>query len=381
MAVTAATPLARATVAALVATIGLAQKAQGQVAEHFDAVAARQVPRSQEMGGDYSRAMGVIPWDGPERVGQINGVEAAGTFSSMKDAAPDGVRTVEVVDPQDPVEQRLPVVAASPGLLDAVQGDVVTGRFFDEGHDERADRVVVLGARAAESLNVNRVDSQLSVFIGDESYTVIGIVEDVVRRNELVDSVIVPNGTARDRFGLEAIEELHIHTVLGGAELAGRQGPIALDSERPEVFEAKTPPAPGDVRDRVQADVNALFLALGGVALLVGALGIANVTLLSVLERVGEIGLRRALGATRRHVSNQFLLESVPIGLLGGLVGTAVGVLVTLGVSIFREWTPLLEPGLAAGAPLLGAVIGLIAGTYPAWKASAIEPITALRSD
>src|SRR5690606_41654748 len=102
--------------------------------------------------------------------------------------------------------------------------------------------------------------------------------------------------------------------------------------------------------------------------------------LLSVLDRVGGIGQRSALGAARRHVAGQVLVESVLMGLLGGLVGTSVGVLVTVAVSGVREWTPLLDLRLAMVSPLLGAVIGLLAGTYPAWKASAIEPITALRT-
>jgi putative ABC transport system permease protein len=104
------------------------------------------------------------------------------------------------------------------------------------------------------------------------------------------------------------------------------------------------------------------------------------VTLLSVLERVAEIGLRRALGATRGDVAAQFLVESSAVGLLGGLVGTAAGVVLTVAVSAARDWTPVLDLRLAAGAPVLGAVIGLAAGTYPAWRASAVHPIDALRS-
>lgn len=98
----------------------------------------------------------------------------------------------------------------------------------------------------------------------------------------------------------------------------------------------------------MESDLNALFLLLGAVALLVGGLGIANVTLLSVLERVSEIGLRRALGAARRHVAVQFLVESVIVGFLGGLLGTAVGVLLTVGVSWFRDWTPILDNAAVA---------------------------------
>ena len=141
----------------------------------------------------------------------------------------------------------------------------------------------------------------------------------------------------------------------------------------------QSPPSRSELQENVQADVNIVFLILGAIALLAGGLGIANVTLLSVMERVGEIGLRRALGATKRNIASQFIVESVVIGLLGGLIGSALGVFAVVVVSLIQQWTPVLDVWVALGAALLGAVVGLAAGAYPANRASNIEPITALR--
>ena len=95
-------------------------------------------------------------------------------------------------------------MAGSAGLLDAVRAVLKTGRFFDAGHDQRADKVVVLGKHAAERLGINRVDSQPAVFIGDEPYTVIGILDSVTGRADLHDAVIMPNGTAQQAYNLES---------------------------------------------------------------------------------------------------------------------------------------------------------------------------------
>ncbi|WP_237744905.1 ABC transporter permease [Kribbella catacumbae] len=364
-------------IAALVGTVGLGQTAAGQITQLFDLAAATRVVVAPDDNGQEGEAAAQLPWDSPERLKRLNGVDAAGTVSQV-DVGEELVRSVAGLDGQKD-GHKLQVMAASAGLFDAVRSVLKTGRFFDSGHDQRADPVVVLGKNAAARLGINRVDSQPAVFIGDQAYTVIGILDSVSGKAELLDSVILPNGTAKNVYDLKAPDSVEIRTAVGAAQLIAKQAPVAIDPNQPSALKVDAPPQQGGVRKDVESNLNALFLLLGAVALLVGGLGIANVTLLSVLERVSEIGLRRALGAARRHVAGQFLVESVIVGFLGGLLGTAVGVLLTVGVSFMRDWTPILDSKLTFGAPLLGALIGLIAGTYPAWKASAIQPITALR--
>lgn len=367
-------------IASLVVTIGLAQTAAGQISRQFDAVAATQAvvepAKARTQGGE--QAIGHIPWDVEDRITRIAGVTAAGAIATV-DVQGATITALPVKDPSAASVAPPLVLATTPGLLDAVRGKVVTGRYFDAWHDTHADRVVVLGARAATRLGVSRVDSQPSIFIGTQAYTVIGIIDGVQRRSDLLDAVILPVGTARADFALAGLEQAQATIAVGAGPVIAEQAPIALDPNNPENITVQVPPPPSAVKANVQADVNAIFLALGAVALLVGGLGIANVTLLSVRERIGEIGLRRALGATKATIGTQFLVESVVIGLLGGLIGAAIGVFVVVAVSLAKEWTPILDTWIVIAAALLGGVIGLGAGTYPALKAAGIEPITALR--
>ncbi|MBT5755330.1 MAG: ABC transporter permease [Acidimicrobiaceae bacterium] len=380
-------------ITALVSTLGLAKTAGNQIVSRFDELTeTRIVVSPAENGFGGSDATSSIPWNAEVRLVRLNGVEAAGTKSDV-DVSGALSRSVPVVDPLGINEHQINVVATSGGLLDAVRGSIRTGRYFDNGHSDRADPVVVLGPAAAQRLNIFRLDTQPAIFIGEQSFTVLGIIDDVSREPDLLNAIVMPDGTAREFFGLSAPAEVHIDAAVGATTVLANDRmtvtasgtdanmvQITLTPDDPESLRTQASPGYTAVRQDVEGDVNALFVVLGAVSLLVGGLGIANVTLVSVLERTPEIGLRRALGAARRHIAAQFLLESTVTGLLGGIIGASVGVLTIVAVSAVRDWTPVLEGYLPFAAVGLGAVIGLIAGTYPALRAARTEPITALRS-
>ena len=368
-------------IAALIATIGLAQTAAGQIARQFDANAATQLvvsPRTASTGGGATVATGALPWDAVSRLERLAGIESAALLAEV--SLPEAVvSAVPVNDPSQPPSAPTPIYAASAELLDAVGGRLATGRFFDAGHDGRADRVAVLGGRAAERLGVQRVDTQPSVFIDGIAYAVLGVVDSADVRGELLNAVILPTETARADFRLPAPGDAQARIAIGAGPQLRTQAALALAPDDPESLEVRAPEGRSELGRDVQADVNGVFLILAVIVLLAGGVGIANVTMLSVMERVGEIGLRRAIGATGRQIAGQFVAESVVIGLLGGLIGAALGVFAVVVIAAVRNWTPVVNPWIAVGGALLGAVVGLVAGGLPARRAARIEPVDALR--
>ncbi|MFI8181930.1 ABC transporter permease [Actinacidiphila glaucinigra] len=364
----------------LVITIGVASTAANQIVGRFDALTATSVTVAVPAPPSGSTDSTLVEWSGVDAVERLAGVESAAALCDSEGSANVQVRANDVVAPGALTEQTLAVVAATAGLPEAVRGTMASGRFFDTGDVARHDRVAVLGDQAARLLGIDDVRDAPAVFFKGQSYTVIGVLGGFRRETRLSASVILPPTTAADRMGLKDVTRVLVNTSLGAARQVARQAPIALAPGHEEALTVTAPPDLSKARKGVEGDVNGLFLVLGLVSLVVGAIGIANVTLVTVMERIGEIGLRRALGASRHQVAGQFLAESTTIGLLGGIVGAALGVVVVVSVAAVKHWTPVLDLRLALGAPVAGALVGLLAGLYPSLRAARMEPVDALRA-
>jgi putative ABC transport system permease protein len=218
------------------------------------------------------------------------------------------------------------------------------------------------------------------ILIDNLRVSVIEIVEDTAGSSAALTSVTIPAEYARTRFAPPGQEEtMIIATARGASGTVADQVALALDPRHPEAYRVVPPPAPTVVRDRVNTSTQTLFYARAGIGVLVSGVGIANVSLIGVIARSREIALRRSLGALPRYIAAQFLLGSAVRGLLGGTIGTAIAVVAVTLVGISQQWSVVIEPWSLLVGPTMGITLGMLAGLYPAIKATRIQPIEAFR--
>lgn len=364
-------------VGSFVAVLGLTATAASQIDGRFSQLAATEVTVHDVAREHTEFEPLAFPDDADQRIEHLNGVEHAGVLWPVQLRSGAQVSSSPVAGSAG---NQIQVVAASSGAVQAAAPTLHEGALFNRWHDRTRQRVALLGVGMADRLGITTLDTQPAVFIGDQAFTVIGIVSDVRRRADLLLSVIVPRSTAQSLWGPPKDgADMLIATRTGAAQQVANEAPVALRPDHPEYLQAVPPPDPKSLRAGVSQDLGQLFLLLAAVCLVIGAVGIANTTLVAVMERTGEIGLRRALGARGRHVMTQFLTESGILGTVGGLIGTSLGVLSVVGVALARDWTPVIQPLTVLAAPVIGLMTGFLAGLYPSWRAARIQPVEALR--
>ncbi len=311
---------------------------------------------------------------------------ARGAINHM--AAVDGSAAVYAISsatvrrtPYVPAEETggIGIDAADPQLLNTVGGELAAGHFLDAGNERFP--TVVLGAQAAQTLQITHVSGHIQVFLGGTWFNVIGVLKPVLLDPNLDSTAFIGLPVAERLFQTQPnASEIYVRANVDRvSQVSGLLAPTA-DPENPDGVQVSRPSDALEARAAAKGQFTTLLLGLGAVALLVGAIGIANIMVISVLERRGEIGLRRALGATRRHISAQFLTESALLAALGGIAGLLLGALATWVYSEAQN-QPMVVPAYALiAAPIAGFVIGAVAGLYPATKAARLSPTEALRA-
>jgi putative ABC transport system permease protein len=273
----------------------------------------------------------------------------------------------------------LQVAAVDLSLLTTLNSSVADGKWLDAATSDFP--VVVLGSVAAERLGVTNASTGQQVLIGDVWFTVVGILNPFPLAADLDRSALIGMGAAETYLGADlAPSTIYVQTDPSQIEQVRQVLGATADPQNPEEVEVSRPSDALEAQLAADSAFTTLFLGLGAVALLVGGVGIANVMVIGVMERRGEIGLRRALGATRGHIRSQFLLEALSLSLIGGVAGVLVGAGITAVYALSQGWRVVLPLVAIVGGLVSALLIGAIAGLYPAMRAAKLPPTEALRS-
>ena len=357
-------------IAAMVSVVGISSSSGEQLDRWLAAFGTNLLTVSPGQTADGRPAE--LPPQAEAMIGRIGPVTAVSAVGAV-----DGVRVYRS-DRIPPAESNSLAVLAARVTLPATVGATVRSGTWLNGLTGRYP-AAVLGADAAARLGIGRPSPEARILVGGRWFTVIGVLDPVGLVPALDSSVLVGWDAATTAFGFDG----HATTVFS------RSADSQVSAVRAVLAATADPASPGDVAVSRPSDmlrarqvagdaINGLLLGLGGVALLVGGIGVANTMVISVLERRAEIGLRRSLGATRGQIRLQFLAESLLLSALGGVCGVLLGIAVTLAYATSRSWPTVVPPWATAGALAATVAIGAAAGVYPAMRAAGLSPTEAL---
>jgi putative ABC transport system permease protein len=357
-------------IAAMVGVLGLSESSKSDLLAQLDKLGTNLL--TVQAGTGIGIGSGELPEDAAAMIARIGPVETTSTVSEVdanvykNDLVPSGQTG------------GISVQAVDVNLLDTLAGTVADGQFITVANADYP--TTVLGSVAAERLAIAEVTGTQQIWLGEQWFTVVGVLDEFELSPDLDRAAIIGISAAETYLDHDPVptsilvrtDPAYVDDVMG--VLAATANP-----ENPEEVEVSRPTDALEAKEAADDAFTALFLGLGAVALLVGGVGIANVMVISVLERRSEIGLRRALGATKRHVAVQFLGEALLLAGIGGVGGVLLGVGVTTLYANLRGWDALIPPIAMAGGVAAALIIGAIAGLYPAVRAARMSPTEALR--
>ncbi|MDL4812652.1 ABC transporter permease [Actinomadura opuntiae] len=367
--------------AAIVAVLGLSASSQAGLLAEIDRLGTNLL--TANTGQSLSGGTAQLPVAAPQRISHLPDVEHVAHAAAIDDANVYRSPLIPAIN-----TNALKVRAASLNLPDVIGTGVAQGRWLNPATERQP--VTVLGALAARRLGIDRVHPDERIWLKNQWFYVAGILKPATLSTDIDTSALIGYPAAERYLSYTAVDR--------GKAVAGppttvyaRARTDKVDSVRDALAQTANPESPGDVdvsrpsdaltaRAAAKGAFNSLFLGLGVVALVVGAVGVANIMIISVLERRSEIGLRRALGATRGHIRTQFLSEAVMLALLGGVTGVLAGALATAVYAGAKGWAVVVPAQAWAGGIGAAIVIGAIAGLLPALRAARLSPTEALRT-
>jgi putative ABC transport system permease protein len=362
-------------IASMVAVLGISDSSRAGLTQELNELGTNLL--TVQPGQDFFGEAAKLPEAATRAVRNLDTVRSAAAVTSVSGAT---VRRSPYIEANE--TSGIAVDAADTGLLTTLGGRVVRGRFLDASSVRFP--FVVLGSVAAQRLGVDRLvvaGRPVQVYLGGSWFTVLGVLGPLPLAPEIERAALIGYAVAHAMFGTKrSATTLYVRADPERVAEADALLAATANPQNPEQTQVSRPSEALQARAAAQSTLTSVFLGLGAVALLVGGVGIANVMVISVLERRPEIGLRRALGARAPHICVQFLGESMLLSLLGGVAGIGLGAAATAVYASFQSWMVVVPLLAVAGGVAVALLLGALAGLYPAVRAARLAPAAALRS-